>query len=75
MVVPATVAIATANLILERRAKATADAIAEQLKIRFPDRGWVQWTRKMGGSKIYLLNSRRKSIHCPRRGVVAVRAR
>ncbi len=27
---------------LEGRAKATADAIAEQLKIRFQDRGWVQ---------------------------------
>jgi hypothetical protein len=61
MVVPAAVAIATANPIglivvggakiygeasdrngLEGRAKATADAIAEQLKIRFKDRGWVQ---------------------------------
>jgi len=60
MVVPATVAIATANPIglivvggakiygetsgrsgLEGRAKATADAIAEQLKIRFQDRGWI----------------------------------
>ena len=27
---------------LEGRAKATADAIAEQLKIRFQDRGWIQ---------------------------------
>jgi hypothetical protein len=27
---------------LEGRAKATADAIAEQLKIRFRDRGWIQ---------------------------------
>ena len=26
---------------LEGRAKATADAIAEQLKIRFRDRGWI----------------------------------
>jgi hypothetical protein len=26
---------------LEGRAKATADAIAEQLKIRFQDRGWM----------------------------------
>jgi hypothetical protein len=26
---------------LEGRAKATADAIAEQLKIRFQDRGWI----------------------------------
>jgi hypothetical protein len=61
MVVPAAVAIATANPIglivvggakiygeasgrngLEGRAKATADAIAEQLRIRFQDRGWVQ---------------------------------
>ncbi|MFZ1886722.1 MAG: DUF4410 domain-containing protein [Candidatus Binataceae bacterium] len=61
MVVPAAVAIATANPIglivvggakiygeasgrngLEGRAKATADAIAEQLKIRFKDRGWIQ---------------------------------
>jgi hypothetical protein len=61
MVVPAAVAIATANPIglivvggakiygeasgrsgLEGRAKATADAIAEQLKIRFQDRGWIQ---------------------------------
>jgi Domain of unknown function (DUF4410) len=60
MVVPAAVAIATANPIglivvggakiygetsgrsgLEGRAKATADAISEQLKIRFQDRGWV----------------------------------
>jgi hypothetical protein len=60
MVVPAAVAIATANPVglivvgglkiyraasgkntLEGRAKATADAIAEQLKIRFQDRGWV----------------------------------
>ncbi len=60
MVVPAAVAIATANPIglivvggaklygeasgrnkLEGRAKATADAIAEQLKIRFKDRGWI----------------------------------
>ena len=60
MVVPAAVAIATANPIglivvggakiygetsgrsgLEGRAKATADAIAEQLKIRFQDRGWI----------------------------------
>src|SRR5262249_35569399 len=28
---------------LEGRAKATADAIAEQLKIRFRDRGWISW--------------------------------
>lgn len=61
MVVPAAVALATANPIglivvggakiyseasgrngLEGRAKATAAAIAEQLKIRFKDRGWVQ---------------------------------
>jgi Domain of unknown function (DUF4410) len=61
MIVPAAVALATANPIglivvggakiygeasgkntLEGRAKATADAIAEQLKIRFQDRGWVQ---------------------------------
>jgi len=60
MVVPAAVAIATANPIglivvggmkiygeasgkstLEGRAKATADAIAVQLKIRFQDRGWI----------------------------------
>ena len=60
MVVPAAVAIATANPIglivvggaklygeasgrnkLQGRAKATADAIAEQLKIRFKDRGWI----------------------------------
>jgi len=60
MIVPAAVAIATANPIglivvggakiygeasgrntLEGRAKATADAIAEQLKIRFQDRGWI----------------------------------
>jgi len=27
---------------LEGRAKATADAIAEQLKLRFQDRGWIQ---------------------------------
>ena len=27
---------------LEGRAKATADEIAEQLKIRFQDRGWIQ---------------------------------
>ena len=61
MVVPAAVAIATANPIglivvggtkiygeasgssgLEGRAKATADAIAEQLRVRFNDRGWIQ---------------------------------
>jgi hypothetical protein len=61
MVVPAAVAIATANPIglivvggakiygeasggsgLEGRAKATADAISEQLRIRFQDRGWIQ---------------------------------
>ena len=60
MVVPAAVAIATANPVglivvggakiygeasgrntLEGRAKSTADAIAEQLKIRFQDRGWI----------------------------------
>ena len=60
MVVPAAVAIATANPIglivvggakiygeasgrsgLQGRAKATADEIAAQLKIRFQDRGWV----------------------------------
>jgi hypothetical protein len=60
LVVPAAVAIATANPIglivvggakiyseasgrsgLEGRAKATADEIAVQLKIRFQDRGWV----------------------------------
>ncbi|MGC2302168.1 DUF4410 domain-containing protein [Candidatus Binatus sp.] len=61
MVVPAAVAIATANPIglivvggakiygetsgrsgLQGRAKATADAISEQLRIRFQDRGWIQ---------------------------------
>ena len=61
MVVPAAVAIATANPIglivvggakiygeasgrsgLQGRAKATADEIAAQLKIRFQDRGWIQ---------------------------------
>ncbi len=61
MVVPAAVAIATANPIglivvggakvygeasgragLEGRAKATADQIAAQLRIRFQDRGWIQ---------------------------------
>ena len=61
MVVPAAVAIATANPIglivvggakiygeasgrngLEGRAKSTADAISDQLKIRFQDRGWIQ---------------------------------
>jgi Domain of unknown function (DUF4410) len=61
MVVPAAVAIATANPIglivvggakiygeasgrngLEGRAKATADEISEQLRIRFQDRGWIQ---------------------------------
>jgi hypothetical protein len=61
MVVPAAVAIATANPIglivvggakvygeasgragLEGRAKATADQIASQLRIRFQDRGWIQ---------------------------------
>jgi hypothetical protein len=61
MVVPAAVAIATANPIglivvsgakiysetsgrsgLEGRAKSTADAISEQLRIRFQDRGWIQ---------------------------------
>lgn len=60
MVVPAAVAIATANPVglivvggakiygeasgrntLEGRAKATAAAIAEQLKLRFQDRGWI----------------------------------
>jgi uncharacterized protein DUF4410 len=60
MVVPAAVAIATANPIglivvggaklygetsgrsgLEGRAKATADEIAAQLRIRFQDRGWI----------------------------------
>jgi hypothetical protein len=60
LVVPAAVAIATANPIglivvggakiygqasgrtgLEGRAKATADEIAAQLKIRFQDRGWI----------------------------------
>jgi hypothetical protein len=60
MVVPAAVAIATANPIglivvggakiygeasgragLEGRAKATADEIAAQLKLRFQDRGWI----------------------------------
>ena len=60
MVVPAAVAIATANPVglivvggakivgaasgrsgLEGRAKATADEIASQLKIRFQDRGWI----------------------------------
>lgn len=60
LVVPAAVAIATANPIglivvgglkvhgevsgrnkLEGRAKDTADAISEQLKIRFQDRGWI----------------------------------
>src|SRR5580658_662193 len=60
MVVPAAVAIATANPIglivvggakiygetsgrsgLQGRAKATADEIAAQLKIRFQDRGWI----------------------------------
>ena len=61
IIVPAAVAIATANPIglivvggakiygeasgrsgLEGRAKATAEAIAEQLEIRFQDRGWIQ---------------------------------
>src|SRR6202050_4500851 len=61
MIVPAAVAIATANPIglivvggakiygggggrsgLQGRAKATADEIAAQLKIRFQDRGWIQ---------------------------------
>jgi len=61
MIVPAAVAIATANPIglivvggakiygeasgrngLEGRAKATADEIAAQLRIRFQDRGWIQ---------------------------------
>src|ERR1700691_399673 len=61
LVVPAAVAIATANPVgrivvggakiygeasgrsgLEGRAKATADEIAEQLRIRFQDRGWIQ---------------------------------
>jgi Domain of unknown function (DUF4410) len=61
MVVPAAVAIATANPIglivvggakvygeasgrsgLQGRAKATADEIAAQLKLRFQDRGWIQ---------------------------------
>jgi hypothetical protein len=61
MVVPAAVAIATANPIglivvggakiygetsgrsgLQGRAKATADEIAVQLRIRFQDRGWIQ---------------------------------
>ncbi len=61
MVVPAAIAIATANPVglivvggakiygeasgrngLEGRAKATASAIADQLKIRFKDRGWIQ---------------------------------
>jgi len=61
LVVPAAVAIATANPVglivvgglkvygatsgrsgLEGRAKATADAISEQLKLRFQDRGWIQ---------------------------------
>jgi len=61
MVVPAAVAIATANPIglivvggaklygetsgrsgLQGRAKATADEIAAQLRIRFQDRGWIQ---------------------------------
>src|SRR5438445_13637648 len=60
MVVPAAVAIATANPVgliviggmkiygetsgkntLQGRAKATADEIAEQLRIRFQDRGWI----------------------------------
>jgi hypothetical protein len=60
MVVPAAVAIATANPVglivvgglkiygaasgrsgLEGRAKATADEVAAQLKIRFRDRGWI----------------------------------
>src|SRR5882757_9365079 len=60
LMVPAAVAIATANPVglivvggvkiygaasgrsgLEGRAKATADAIAEQLRIRFQDRGWI----------------------------------
>jgi hypothetical protein len=27
---------------LQGRAKATADAISDQLKIRFQDRGWIQ---------------------------------
>jgi Domain of unknown function (DUF4410) len=61
MVVPAAIAIATANPIglivvggakiygeasgnsgLQGRAKSTADQIAEQLRIRFQDRGWIQ---------------------------------
>jgi len=60
MIVPAAVAIATANPVglivaggakiygeasgrngLEGRAKATADEVAEQLKIRFQERGWI----------------------------------
>ncbi|HTQ24583.1 MAG TPA: DUF4410 domain-containing protein [Candidatus Binataceae bacterium] len=60
MVVPAAVAIATANPVglivvggakiyseasgrsgLQGRAKATADQIAEQLRLRFQDRGWI----------------------------------
>jgi hypothetical protein len=32
---------ASGNSGLEGRAKATAGAIAEQLKIRFQDRGWI----------------------------------
>jgi uncharacterized protein DUF4410 len=61
LVVPAAIALATANPVglivvgglkiagaatgrsgLEGRAKATADEISEQLRIRFQDRGWIQ---------------------------------
>jgi hypothetical protein len=69
MVVPAAVAIATANPIglivvggakiygetsgrsgLEGRAKATADEIAEQLRMRFQDRGWIQSANEIDGT-------------------------
>jgi hypothetical protein len=69
MVVPAAVAIATANPIglivvggakiygetsggsgLEGRAKATADEIAERLRMRFQDRGWIQSANEIDGT-------------------------
>jgi len=36
---------------LEGRSKATADAIAEQLRIRFQDRGWISSGRRRGALK------------------------
>jgi len=69
LIVPAAVAIATANPVglivvggakiygaasgrsgLEGRAKATADEIAAQLRIRFEDRGWIQSESNDSGS-------------------------